>query len=183
VLKECADLPPCGLEGSFVGFPQECLQFCEDLLDGIEVRTVGREKEQLCADRADQAADSLALVATEIVDNDDVALAEGRQKHLLDIGQEAAAIDRAVDDAGGIDPIAPEGCQEGHGPPAALRHLGEQLLPTRRPAAQARHVGLGPGLIDEDQPCRIKSALVGLPASAPVRDVGSILLGGEQRFF
>ena len=29
--------------------------------------------------------------------------------------------------------------------------LAVQPLPARRPAAQRRHVGLGPGLVDEDQ--------------------------------
>ena len=181
--EECADLAPGRLDCALVGLAQEGLELGEDLLDGIEVGTVGRKKEQLGADGSDEAADGLALVATEIIDDDDVARAERWQKHLLDIGQEAAAIDRTVDDAGGIDPIASEGCQESHGPPAALRHLGEQPLPARCPAAQARHVGLGPGLVDEDQPRRIKLALVGLPASALVRDVWTILLGGEQRFF
>jgi hypothetical protein len=45
-------------------------------------------------------------VATEIVNDDDVARAERRQKHLLDIGQEGTAIDRATNSAWSIDPIA-----------------------------------------------------------------------------
>jgi hypothetical protein len=51
------------------------------------------------------------------------------------------------------------------------------------PAPQRRHVGLDPGLVDEDQPTRIQPGLPGAPASATPRDVGSGLLKGEQRFF
>ena len=82
-----------------------------------------------------------------------------------------------------IDPVAAQGCQEGQRSPVPLRHLGQELSPARRPAAQPRHVGLGPGLVDEDQPRRIKPALIGLPALALSRHVGAILLGGEQSFF
>jgi len=64
-----------------------------------------------------------------------------------------------------------------------VRDFGQQPVAARRPAAQARHVGFGPGLVDEDQPRRIKPTLIGLPACAPSGDVGTILFGGEQRFF
>jgi len=48
-------------------------------------------------------------VAAEIVDDDDVTGPEGRDENLLDIGQEAVAVDRSVDDTGGIDPgMAPD---------------------------------------------------------------------------
>jgi hypothetical protein len=46
-------------------------------------------------------------VAAEIVDDDDVAGFERRNQDLPEIGQEAFAVDRAVDDAGRIDPVAP----------------------------------------------------------------------------
>ena len=68
-------------------------------------------------------------------------------------------------------------------PDLTLRHLGEQLAPARGPAAQACHVGLGPGLIDEDQSGWIKPVLMRYPAQASSRHVGTILLGGEQSFF
>jgi len=45
------------------------------------------------------------------------------------------------------------------------------------------HVGLGPGLVDKDQPFGIKPALVFLPSLAPAGDVGAILLAGVQALF
>jgi hypothetical protein len=47
----------------------------------------------------------------------------------------------------------------------------------------AGHVGLGPGLVDEDQACRIDAALMAAPALALGGDVRPMLLGGVQAFF
>ena len=44
-------------------------------------------------------------MAAEIVEDDDVALPQGRQEQLLDIGAEALAVDRTVEDAGCGDPV------------------------------------------------------------------------------
>jgi hypothetical protein len=48
---------------------------------------------------------------------------------------------------------------------------------------RARHVGLGPGLVNEDKPRRIELCLMSLPAITPPSDVGPILFGGVQAFF
>jgi hypothetical protein len=45
------------------------------------------------------------------------------------------------------------------------------------------HVGLGPSLVDKDQPSGVKPALVFLPPLAPAGDVGTILLAGAQALF
>jgi hypothetical protein len=47
------------------------------------------------------------------------------------------------------------------------------------PAAQRSHVGLRPGLVDEDQATRINSVLVLTPLFTPSRDGGPILLACE----
>ena len=45
----------------------------EDLLDRVEIGAIGREEEQPCAGSPDRGANGLALVAAEIVENDNVA--------------------------------------------------------------------------------------------------------------
>ena len=80
--------------------------------------------ERAAALRSRCAADDLALVTAEIVHDDDVAGAQRRQEHPFDIGGEAFAIDRAVDEPGGFDAVVAQGGQEGHGLPAAVRNLG-----------------------------------------------------------
>ena len=122
-------------------------------------------------------------MAAEIVHDDNVPGLEDRQELLLDVGAEAFAVDRSVEHARGCEPVAAQCAEEGQRPPAALGREAAQAFAFRPPAAQWGHVGLDPGLIDEDQPPRIKPALPGSPAAAPARHVGASLLNGEQCFF
>jgi hypothetical protein len=62
-------------------------------------------------------------------------------------------------------------------------HLGNQARSATRTTAAAGHVGLGPGLINEDQAARIKPALILLPPQPPACDVGPVLFAGVQAFF
>ena len=54
------------------------------------------------------------------------------------------------------------------------------LAPRR---AQPRHVGFGPGLVDEHQPCGINAMLVAAPLIPSPGDAGPILLGGDEGFY
>jgi hypothetical protein len=64
-----------------------------------------------------------------------------------------------------------------------VRHLGNQTAAAGTAPVPPGHVGLGPGLVDEDQASRVKPALMLLPPGAPSGDVGAILLAGVQAFF
>jgi hypothetical protein len=64
----------------------------------IEVWRVGGEEKELGFGGADGGANSVALVAAEVVHNDNVARREARDEDLFDISVEARAIDRSVDD-------------------------------------------------------------------------------------
>ena len=144
---------------------------------------VGREEEELGADTAQGGAHGAALVATEIIHNHDVAGLEGRDEELSDVGKEALTVDGSIEDARGGDAIVTKGGQEGHGRPVPVRHLGVQWLATPVPTMAAGHVGLGPRLVDEDQPPGIDAGLVLLPPGPPTSDVRAILFAGEHGFF
>jgi hypothetical protein len=58
-----------------------------------------------------------------------------------------------------------------------------QPLALRPPTARRSHVGLDPGLVDEDQALGIEAGLPGSPSLAPASNIGARLLKGEQRFF
>ena len=73
--------------------------------------------------------------------------------------------------------------EEGHRSPMAARHLGVEPSAAWRPAAQRRHVRLGPGLVDEDEARRIKPSLIFTPLLAPSGDRRPELLGGQHAFF
>ena len=113
----------------------------------------------------------------------DVVRPEFRDQDLPDMGAEAFAVDRPVDDPGRDDPVMAQGTDESHGVPVPERRAADQSLAPRRPAAQRGHVGLGPRLVDEDEMPWIKSPLILLPLRAPPCDLGAQLFGGKNAFF
>jgi hypothetical protein len=183
VIEELADAFPGGFNSSLSGFTKQGFELGEDLLDGIEVRAVGWQEQELGACGTKGTADGFALVTAEIIDDDDIAGSQRRHQDLLDIGEEAAAIDRPIDDARRIDPIGAQSGEESERSPVAVRCLGDQPLASGAPSVGARHIGLGPGLVDKDEACGVKPTLILLPSGAPASDVGSVLLAGVQTFF
>ena len=102
---------------------------------------------------------------------------------LLDIGREAASVDGAVEHAWRVDAVAAQRRNQGQRLPVAMRHPALQSVTAWCPTPDRRHVGLGPGFIDEDQPSRIEAALVFLPLGPSTRDVRTILLAWQNGFF
>ncbi len=72
----------------------------------IEVGRVGRQEEEPGAGCPDGAPHGLSFVAAEIIHDDDVAGDERRHEKPFDIGQEASAVDGAIEDEGRVDPVA-----------------------------------------------------------------------------
>ena len=108
---------------------------------------------------------------------------EGRREELLDIGAEAFAVDRAVEQAGRIDAVIAKSGEKRRGLPAAVRNLVDEPLALRRPTAQAGHVGFRPGLVDEHASRGIDAALIGSPARAMAAYVRAVLLACDERLF
>ena len=151
------------------------LEFGEHLLDGVEVWAIGGQEQQACALVADGGADGIALVTAEVVHDDDIAGLERGGEELFDIALEAFAIDRSVEHARCIDAVMAQSGKEGHRLPMAVRHAGGEPLAPHAPAAQRRHVGLGPRLVDEHQVPGVKPALVELPAGTAPGNVRALL--------
>ena len=139
------------IDGPGRSLAQQSFEFGEDLLDGVQVRGVFGQEEQLGAGLSNGPANTLALVRAEIVEDDDVARLEGGHEELLDIGQEALAIDRAA----ALRPDAPA-----RSPPASF-FVRDALTPQE----PAHHAGIGL------HPARLGKT----PAHLLQRDVG--LLG------
>ena len=68
-------------KGAFPGVSHPVLDLCEGLFDGVEVGRVGRQEPELCAGAADRLADRSFLVASEVVEDDDVARPQGLNVH------------------------------------------------------------------------------------------------------
>lgn len=155
----------------------------KDLFDRVQVGRVFWQEEQLGSDGANELAHGFASVAAEIVQDDDIAGTKGRQENLLDINPEAHAIDWSLDEPWRIDAVMAQGYQEGHGFPAAVRDFGGEPVPARRPSPQRRHVGPGPGLVDEDQPLSFDATLVLCPLGSPPCHVQTIAFASHHAFF
>jgi hypothetical protein len=65
----------------------------------------------------------------------------------------------------------------------AVRNRGKTALSFWRPPVEARHLGGGARLVDEDQPRRIEIALPLEPRLAGSLHVAAVLLSGMRRFF
>jgi hypothetical protein len=174
---------PGGFNSAGLSLAHEMLKFSECVFDRVEVWAVGRKEEKPCTRTSDEGPHSGAFMAAKIVHDDDVAGPEAWEKDLLDIGLEQVAIDRTVEYARCGNAIAAQSSEEGHGFPVPLRHIGLQPFAFATPAADRRHVGLGPGFIDEDQPGGINHGLIFLPPVASPGDVRSLLFAGVICFF
>jgi hypothetical protein len=128
---------------------------------------------------ADRCPDGSALVAAEVVHDHDVARMQSGHQGIFDIGTELNAVDRAIEEDGSCDAVLSKCCQEGQRSPLAEGRLGEKSLPASTPPTGRRHVGLGPGFVDEHQARRIEFALVTPPAFTPPFDVGTVLFACE----
>ena len=168
---------------SLCGFAHEVFELGEDLLDRVQIGAIGWQEQQSSADAADCATDGGPLVTGEVVHDDDVASRERRDEALLDIIEEAIAVDGLIQHARRVDPVAPQGGEEGHGFPVAVRRFGMEPLALGCPAPQGSHVGLCPGFVNEDKPGRIKPSLILLPLFAPPGDLWPELFGGQYAFF
>ena len=84
---------------------QEVFELGEELLDRIEIGTVGWQEEQVGADLADGAPCCFAFVAVEIVENHDIAFDERRSEDLLHVEGEEFAVDGSINDPRCINAI------------------------------------------------------------------------------
>jgi hypothetical protein len=91
-VEQRADGSPGLVDCSGVGFAQQGFHFGEGLLDWIEVWRVGGQEEELGLGGADRGANGPAVVAAEVVHDDNVARREDGHENLFDISVEARAV-------------------------------------------------------------------------------------------
>ena len=141
------------------------------------------QEQQARAGGFDQGASAGPLVAGQVVHDDDVAGEQFGDEHLLDIGLEGVAVDRAGQDEGRDHAAHGQGADEGGRLPVAVREAHAQPLTLRAATVGAGHVGLGPGLVDEHQPFGIEVDLPVEPVLSALQNVGAVLLGRVPGLF
>ena len=122
----------------------------------------------------------LAFVAAQIVHHHQLVRPERGNEHFLDVGAEAFAVDRTVDEPRRLDAVQIEA---GPSRRQAVGNFGDEPLAAPRPASQRLHVGLRPRLVDEHQTLGVDPALTLCPLGAPPQDVRPIALAGDDGFF
>ena len=128
---------PGSVDGSLLGLSHEMFQFGEDLFDGVEVGEYRLARTKPGSASPDGAAHRLALVATEIIEDDDVARLQRWGQNLIDIGPEALAVDWTIENPWGLDTITPQGGEEGHCLPVTVGMFAASLRPRAHHASDA----------------------------------------------
>ena len=148
----------------------------ENLFDGIEIRAVWRQKQQVGSGRADRLANGLVFVTSEIVHHHHIARLECRNPFMFDIGSEDVAIHRAIEYSRRVDPVMSQGGNEGRGIPVAEGGSAWQVVTLWCPAPDRHYVRLHPGFVNEHETARVDPMLVALPALPATFHVRAIAL-------
>lgn len=178
-VQQRPDPSPGGLNGPFGRVTEQRLELGEDLFNRVEIGGVGWQEAQRGPHPLNGCPYGRTLMAAQIVQDDDSAWGKRRQQTLFDIGQEAGAVERAIEDTGSGNTVVAQRRHEGQRVPVPVRAGRSQPLASGAAAIAAGHISLGPGLIQEHEPARIKLALPALPPAAVARDVRAVLLGGR----
>src|SRR5690606_34476030 len=97
-----------------------------------------------------------ALVNGEVVEDDDVALRQGRCELGFDPDVESRAVDGLPDHPGRGQAMTAQSGDEGLRAPMAERRAGKEPCAAQAAAAQPYHPGVDGGLVDEDQAMRFE---------------------------
>ena len=141
VRQALAEERPERLGAATASGANEGLELREAELDGIEVRAIGWQVPEGGPGSLDGALDAGDLVGPEIVGNDDVAGLQGRHQDLFDVGAEALAIDRAVEDPRCGQPRDPQRGEKRAGLPAPAGGVVVDARAARCPVLPSSSVG------------------------------------------
>ena len=133
--------------------------------------------------RADQVAHLGALLAGQVVRDDDIALAQFRDENLCDIGLEGLAVDRPIEYPLRDEATQGQGANEGHCFPLPMRHAHLQSFTARTTAMAPRHIRRSPCFVNENEARRIEARLLLARGLALRHDIRAILFGGERSLF
>ena len=161
----------------------EGLELREAELDGIEVRAVGWQVPEGGPGSLDGALDAGHLVGPEIVGTDDVAGLQGRHQDLVDVGAEALAIDRAVEDPRCGQPRDPQRGEKRAGLPAPAGGVVVIARATRCPAVPPKQIGGAADFVQKHEVGDVPGRRRRVPRDPRGRDVRPIVFGRADRFF
>ena len=165
------------------GSPQAGFEFGKDLLNGIEVGTVGGQIEQARSDSLNRLPHPCDFMTGQIVHDDAVARLQGGRQDLFDIGHTARAIDRPIQDRRGGEGVGAQSGNEGGRFPVSVGDFSDEARPAPTPTIAAGQIRPHGRLIQKDQGVPIEGGRLGVPALSGRYDIRPLLCCGVQDFF
>lgn len=141
--------------GARLGFAQKMLQFGERLLDGVEVRAVGRQENELATAGFDAFAHRVALVDLAVVQDDRLAGAQVGAKRPFKPTDKRLAVGGPLDGGRSDNPLAPHGGEQGGVTAPVARGARAGAFALARPPVEGMKRPVGPALVHENQVPRL----------------------------
>ena len=163
--------------------PQDGLQLREAQLNRIQVGAVLWEETERRANGLDGGAHRRTPMHRQIVQHDDVAGAQRRCEHVFDVGEEAHAIDRTVEDGRGREAGHAQCGEQGRRVPAAVWGVVDHALAPLPTPVAANQVGPHATFIQEHEPRGIPGRGGLLPRCPGLCHVRTGVFGRVHRFF
>lgn len=123
---------------------QERLQLRKREFNGIEVRTVGRQKPQARADAFNGGLHLRLLVHREVIEHDDVARPQRGDEHLLDVREKRGIVDRSVKHGWCREAVDAERGDDRLRLPVPARRVIAQAQAARAAAIATQQIGRDP---------------------------------------
>ena len=150
---------------------------------GLRSGLYGGRYHRVASARSMGATDAGGLVHAEVIRDDDVARPQRGHQDLVDVGQEAGAVDRAIEDARRGQAGDPERREKRTGLPSRARRVIVDPGATRGAAVPPEEIGGDAGFVEKDEAGGIPGGRPGVPRAARGRDVRPIVFGRPHRFF
>lgn len=176
---EAADV----LEGARTGGAQERFQFGERQLDRIEVRTIRRKESHEGAHLLDRGPHLWLLVDREVVEDDDIALAQRGDQDLVDVGEERRAINGPIEHRERAKSVKTERGDHRVGLPVTARGVIAESGAARAAAVASEQIGRHATFIEKDILPGIVERLPVAPSPTLSGDGGPALFVGVYGFF
>ena len=162
---------------------QKRFEFCEDLFDRIEIRTVRRQKSEVRAGPFDGGANFRLFVHRKIVQDDDVARAQRRHQHLFNVRAKTRGVDRAIEDGGRRELVGSQGGDDGLRLPMTARCVVVEAHAARTSPIPTQEVSGHAALVHKHIVIGVVQRQPGSPVPTLRRHVSASLFVGVYGFF
>jgi len=163
--------------------PQDRLQLRKRQFNRIEIGAVFRQKPELGADVLNRPSDRWTLVTGQVVHDDDVAGGERRRQDLLDVREEAGAIDRTIKHGGRGEAGDAQRAEKRGRVPAPIRRVVGDPCAVEAPAIAANQIRPDATFIEKHEARGIERRGRDVPRGPREDDISASVFRRAYRFF